>query len=331
MAIKNTGVNDFERLKRLYIDSRTGLVPKLILLSGEEEYPLVSYIKQLRSIVSMPELNITEFRDPFSYESVRSSFDTLPIMNDFRLVLLNKTGYFKWNKDERFHSLFADIPEHIRLVVFETDLNKTSSNYKKLEKNAQKIVLEKANKEYLVKWSKSKLKEAIRAYGSDCSVEVSNDAVYRLADFGMERGMFAIKNAIDAFVAGHSQVSVAVVEDYFGSGQKHTVWALYDSMAGERFIPTLMSLLEDGEDEFELFGRIGSAIRGGLKFKRGAYEGTPYMTKIASGIAAVFDMEQLQQLVSELAKIDMEMKSTGASKRNLMMQIAMKIDALRRK
>lgn len=321
--------DDFEHLKQLYVDSRTGSVPSSLLLSGREEYPLLSYIRQLKSIVPMPEMNIVELRDVFRYENVKHSFDILPVMSEFRLVILNKTGYFKWNKDERFHSLFSDIPEHIRLVVFEEDLNKTSSNYKKFEKKALKIVLEKANKKYLVSWIKTKFQEAVRSYGEDCLSRITNEAVYRLADYGVEKGMFCIKNAIDRLVAENREIHVEDIESYMGAEQKNTVWALYENITGRRFMETLISLIEDGEDEFELFGRISSVLRGGLKYRIGCYEGTPYMTKIASMVAATFDEERLHHLVRELSNTDMDMKSTAASKKNLLIQLAMNIEAAR--
>lgn len=323
--------DDFEKVKQLYTDSRTGKIPKSILLSGAEEYPLISYINQVKSIIPMPELNITEFRDVFHYDNVRNSFDTLPMMSDFRLVILNKTGYFKWNKDERFYALFSQIPEHIRLIVFETDLNKTSSNYKKFEKTALKIVLEKADKKYLVGWIKNKCRDAAVRFGGETNFRMDEEAIRRLADFGTEKGMFFIKNAIDYFVASNRIITAEEVESYLGGEQKNTVWALYENVAGGHLVKIVIGLLEDGEDEFEMLGRISSAIRSGLKRKRGTFEGTPYMTKIAAKVAGAFGEEDLNRLVSELSVTDIEMKSTGASKKNLLIQICMKIDAASRK
>lgn len=317
---------DFELVKQLYADSRTGKVPKSVLLSGEEEYPLISYIKQLKSIVPLPELNITEYRDVFHYDNVRNSFDTLPMMSDFRLVILNKTGFFKWNKDERFHALFCNIPDHIRLIVFETDLNKTSSNYKKFEKTAIKIILERADKKYLSGWIKKKCTDAVVRFGGETHFRMDEEAIQRLADFGVDKGMFFIKNAIDYFAASDRVITAAEVESYLGEGQKNTVWALYENITSGHLVKTVIALLEDGEDEFEMFGRISSVVRSGLKYQKGTFEGTPYMTKIASKSAGVFGEEDLHRLIQELSITDIEMKSTGASKKNLLVQICMKID-----
>ncbi|MDO4753768.1 MAG: hypothetical protein Q4A41_02070 [Bacillota bacterium] len=331
MSDKTRKQDEFEQLKALFIESKSGVLPKSLLLSGEEEYPLTSYIRQIKSVVPMPELNITEYRDVFPYDSVKNAFDVLPMMSDFRLIILNKTGYFKWNKDERFHALFSDIPDHIRLVVFETDLNKISANYKKFEKSTRKIVLEKVSKTYLLSWIKDEFKNACAKYGADACGRLTHDATVQLAERGVEKGMFFVKNAIDYFAAQSREISGAEVTAYFGSSEKNTVWMLYEKIVDDDFVETVLSLLDEGEDEFEIFGRISSLIRSGLRYKMGDFEGTPYMSKAASKVSYAFEEDQLRDLVSRLSAIDIEMKSTSASKKNLLLQAVSKIRHAKRR
>lgn len=322
--------DEFAQIKQWYLDAKQGVIPKSVLFSGSEEYPIVSYLRLLKKTVPFPEMNISEFTDPFSYEAVRNAFDTLPMLSDYRLVLLHKTGYFKWNKDERFYDLFSNIPDHVRLIVFETDLNKISANYKRFEKSTRPVVLEKVSQKYLAQWVREEFGKSASAYRDGSPAQMTEAAVLKLSEIGAERGMFCIKNAVDYFAAVGGEIDASDVDEYFKTENKYSVWALYDHVTDARFVDVVSALLEE-EDPFELFGRINSLIRNALRHQKGMYRGTPYMTKAVSRISSAFAEGELDELIRFLSRIDVEMKSTPARKEHLLLSAAMKIANTKRR
>lgn len=312
----------FEQLKVLYVDAKKGDVPRSLLLSGAEGYPLESYLRRIKSTVNMPELNITEFRDVFAYEAVRHAFDVPPMMSAFRLVILNRSGYFKWNRDERLMGLFAEVPDHVRLIVYEEDLNKISASYKRFAKTALSVVLDKVTANYLTQWIREEYAEGRKKYRSELPEVLSPQIVSRLAEIGQEKGMHEIKNCMDYLVSLGKEIQDSDVDHYFGSLSETSVWALYDSVLTGDLFSVLPSLLENS-DPFELFGRLHSVVRNAFRRSRGEFQGTPYMMRIAAQLSSRFSAEELDRILEAFARMDVEMKSTSADKAHILQQAAL--------
>lgn len=318
-------IDPLDQIKTLYLDVKKGIVPKALILSGKEDYPILSYLKQVKDAVSVPEVNISEFRDVFSYEQVFHAFETLPMMSEFRLVLLNNSGYFKWNKDERLASLFSDVPEHIRLIVHEAELNKISSSYKKLSAQAQVIVLDRVSSGYLTGWMKEEYKSATQRYGRSNSRPLPAEVVKMLAEIGTEKGMHEVKNALEYLASLDQEITVSDAHQYFGAEEDVSVWALYDGMASDNAVVLTEKLL-DSADPFELFGRMHALIRGAYRCQQGVFSGTPFMQRVSQNLARKIPPANIQSLLEMMTRIDVEMKSTSASKENLLIEAAIRIE-----
>lgn len=302
-------------IKDLYIGAKKGDIPKSLLLFGEEEYPILSYIKLLRSTVELPELNLTEFSEQFGTESLRNAFETLPLGGGFRLVILNRTGYFKWNSDEAMQTLLANVPDHARLVVFETDLQKISANYKRFVKTATVVESKPMGASELERW--------IRVEAESKGLRISERTLRHLVSVSLPRGMFGAKNAIDYLSSLAWEIGEADVDNYFGRESDAEIWAFYERLTSPDFPKIISDYADAGEDEMELFGRLVSSVRSGARYKAGIFQGTPFMERAAKRVASAFSASKLREILEELARIDIELKSTAAPKRELLLQAAM--------
>ncbi len=302
-------------IKDLYIGAKRGEIPKSLLLYGEEEYPIVSYIRLLKSVVELPELNIAEFAEQFCADSLRVAFETVPLSCDYRLVILNKTGYFKWNSDDKLQALLADVPEHIRLVVFETDLQKISANYKRFIKTTMAVESKMLGTSELERWIK------VEAEGR--GLKLSERTLRYFTDVCRPRGMFYAKNAIDYLSSLAWEVSADDIDNYFGTSSDAEIWAFYDKLTSPEFPKIVAEYIDAGEEEMELFGRIVSCVRSAASYKAGGFRGTPFMERAAKRIAAEYSADQLFLMLEKLSLIDVELKSTAAPKRELLLQAAM--------
>ncbi len=308
-------------ISELYIQAKKGVLLPSVLLSGEEEYPIFQYITVAKKQVGFPELNILELKEPFTYEDVEEAFESTPMMDSFRLVILHKTGYFKWNKDKRFYDLFQNIPAHIRLIVFEQELNKVSANYKRFVKTAEIIESKPFNKAYYQKWLRGKFK--------DYEITPKQEIIDYLAELSTEKGMYEAKNAVDYLASLSWELTRNDINNYFGAPSDEDIWALYDSFARADFPLQVEKLLRQGFDAMELFGRISSVFRNATKKKAGVLKASPFMSKVAARIASKFSDKALQQVMVELAKTDVELKSVFAKKEHLVISLSIKIAALR--
>ncbi len=313
--------NEHMNISQLYVQAQKEIIPSSVLLSGEEEYPIFRYLELVKSTITFPDLNILELKDVFSYDDIENAFQSTPMMDDFRLIILHKTGYFKWNKDKRFYDLFQQVPSHIRLIVFEQDLNKVSANYKRFAKTTTIVLSPNFKKDYYEKWLRGKFK----AQG----VVPSKEFISSLATTSAEKGMFEAKNAVDYFLSLDWELHQEDIDNYFNTTSEESIWSLYESLSGNRMTMEVEALLRQGTDAMELFARISSSFRDAKKLKIGTLKTSPFMTKVASAVASKFSNQALDEVLQTLAQADIELKSVFAKKEDILVQLTMRISKIK--
>ena len=105
-----------------------GTYPPVLMLYGKESYLRDHYARLIRAkaVTQMPELNCSEFSElPYSVETLREAVQTIPFMDDRRLVILRSCQLFATEQNDyakKLAELIPQIPQTTLLLILEGEL-----------------------------------------------------------------------------------------------------------------------------------------------------------------------------------------------------------------
>ena len=149
----------------------------LRILYGNEPYLIDYFKKKFSEGLAFPEMNLLTLRE-WSRE-VLDFLSTYPVMDEFRVVVLYLDSFKEFEKavsgNEKFLASVIASPTQ-RLVVITGDVDKRSSFYKKLSKDANKVMLS------CEKLDDIRLRKAIMSEVARLGATMDDDAYALLAD-----------------------------------------------------------------------------------------------------------------------------------------------------
>lgn len=105
-----------------------GTYPPVLMLYGKESYLRDHYARLIRNkaVTQMPELNCSEFSElPYSIETLREAVQTIPFIDERRLVILRSCQLFATEQNDyakKLAELIPQIPQTTLLLVLEGEL-----------------------------------------------------------------------------------------------------------------------------------------------------------------------------------------------------------------
>lgn len=149
----------------------------LRILYGNEPYLIDYFKKKLTEGLAFPEMNLLTLRE-WSRE-VPDFLSTYPVMDEFRVVVLYLDSFKEFEKavsgNEKFLSSVIASPTQ-RFVVITGDVDKRTSFYKKLSKDAHKVLLS------CEKMDEVRLKKAIMTEVARLGATMDDDTYALFAD-----------------------------------------------------------------------------------------------------------------------------------------------------
>lgn len=149
----------------------------LKILYGNEPYLIDHFKKKLTEGLAFPEMNLLTLRE-WSRE-VPDFLSTYPVMDEFRVVVLYLDSFKEFEKavsgNEEFLSSVIASPTQ-RFVVITGDVDKRTSFYKKLSKDAHKVLLS------CEKMDEVRLKKAIMTEVTRLGATMDDDTYALFAD-----------------------------------------------------------------------------------------------------------------------------------------------------
>ena len=117
-------------MKNLQEDIKTGNFRRVYLLCGDEAYLKIQYKDKLIKALN-PDDDTMNFS---KYEGkgieVREMIDlceTMPFFADYRVILVENSGFFK-NKCDELADYIKTLPDYVRMVFVEEEVDKRSYN-----------------------------------------------------------------------------------------------------------------------------------------------------------------------------------------------------------
>jgi len=144
---------------------KKGILKKVYLFWGLEEYLIKHYLGEIESRIVSPEfksLNYVVLKGKDSLKEIIRTCETAPMMSKGRLIIVKESEAFsdstskkgKDNSDEikRVCDYLVDIPEDVCLVFLETQANKKNVLFKSVEKNGLCIEFDYQKIPELIRW-----------------------------------------------------------------------------------------------------------------------------------------------------------------------------------
>ena len=142
-------------MKSLQEDIKSGNFKSADLLYGDEAYLRQQYKERLIHALN-PEDDTMNFS---KYEGrgieVREMIDlceTMPFFAEYRVILVENSGFFK-NKCDELAEYMKTLPEYVRLVFVEEEVDKRSKMYKAVKSCGSVVEFAKQDEKTLMRWA----------------------------------------------------------------------------------------------------------------------------------------------------------------------------------
>ena len=239
--------------------------PTLIILHGDDEFGITSYLKKLEERIGDPttrEMNITRFKgSQWRLEQLRNDAYAMPFLAERRLVIVEDgiSGIKSKQAQTDMQTLFAQLPPTSTIVLTNGSALKESNWLLKYAKTKPKATLVKdfsiAKGPLMAKW--------IRQQAREMQGEITNEAAYLLAEvLNNDPRLIVLElEKLIIYVASKRMVDVDDVENLVAFTQKPGDFFKLIDLVGAKNTRQALDMLErlyhDQNPTFLFFGLVG--------------------------------------------------------------------------
>lgn len=147
-------------MKTIDEDIRSLQFRNVYLLYGSENYLKQQYKQKLKQALIPPDDTINFSRFEGQHADVQAMIDlaeTLPFFADYRLILVEDSGFFK-NGCETLANYLPHLPSTTVLVFTESEIDKRGKLYKAVNKTGRAVEFAQQNEQLLTRWILGRLK-----------------------------------------------------------------------------------------------------------------------------------------------------------------------------
>jgi len=180
----------FELLKKQLEGNNMG---NLYLFYGPEKYLMNKYLKAIEKKIVTTEtktLNVSILGSNTGFETIIDCCETLPVMSDKRLVIVNNYGLFNKTKDSNaasvFESYVQQMPVHTCLIFVEKEVDKRLKIYKQIDKYGLIADFEYRKPYELVDWVIKEFKRYGKIIGKKQALRIVENSEASMADIYTE-------------------------------------------------------------------------------------------------------------------------------------------------
>ena len=144
-----------QEVKNLQEDIKTGKFKNAYLLFGEEAYLKIQYKEKLIQALNPDDdtMNFTKYEGKgIEVREMIDLCETMPFFADHRVVLVENSGFFK-NKCDELADYMKTLPDYLRLVFVEEEVDKRSRMYKAVKNCGRIVEFAKQDEKTLMRWA----------------------------------------------------------------------------------------------------------------------------------------------------------------------------------
>lgn len=142
-------------MKSLQEDLKTGNFKKAYLLFGEESYLRQQYKEKLIKVLNPQEdtMNFTRYEGKgIEVKEMIDLCETMPFFAECRVILVENSGFFK-NKCEELADYMKTLPDYIRMIFVEEEVDKRSRMYKAVKTQGRVTEFARQDEKSLMRWA----------------------------------------------------------------------------------------------------------------------------------------------------------------------------------
>lgn len=144
-----------QEVKNLQEDIKTGKFKNAYLLFGEEAYLKIQYKEKLIHALNPDDdtMNFTKYEGKgIEVREIIDLCETMPFFADHRVVLVENSGFFK-NKCDELADYMKTLPDYLRLVFVEEEVDKRSRMYKAVKACGSIGEFKQQDEKTLMRWA----------------------------------------------------------------------------------------------------------------------------------------------------------------------------------
>ena len=307
-------------MKNLQEDIKTGNFRRVYLLCGDEAYLKIQYKDKLIKALN-PDDDTMNFS---KYEGkgieVREMIDlceTMPFFADYRVILVENSGFFK-NKCDELADYIKTLPDYVRMVFVEEEVDKRGKMYKQAKKFGSVVEFKRQTDAVLMQWILGKLKKENKRItrpvmelfldktGTD--MELITQELEKLLCYTMEKDVIEATD-VEAICANQINGKIFDMVDAIGrKEQKKALDLYYDLLMLKEPAMRILYLVTR---HFQILMQLRDMTGKGFDNKQmAAKAGVPEFTvRKYLGQAKSFSLTQLEEIVRASVQTDENIKT----------------------
>ena len=251
-----------------------GTYPPVLLLYGKEVYLRDHYAHRIRSTATtqMPELNCSEFTElPYSIETIREAVQTIPFLDERRVVILRSCQLFATEQadfSKKLAELIPQIPKTTLLLILEGELNgksvPKSALFTAITEHGHTYELTHPSAADMVAWTNrefARLDKKIRVSDIEYLLSICPDDLLTLRNEIDKIAAFADENQ----VISREHIDAMVIKTPSANAFLMVEQALGGNIA--QAVSQFRTLLRLGEEPVGLFSLFGTQLLTLLKIR----------------------------------------------------------------
>lgn len=235
-------------MKNIIKDIEKKELKRVYLLYGEEKY-LVRNMKNTLltgTVAAGDTMNLSRFSGKgVEVKEIIQTCDTMPFFADYRVILLEDTGFLK-NANEEMAAYIKDIPSTSVVIFVESEVDKRSKVYKQIKALGYVCECNRLNHSDLVKWVLKRLtkekkkitKENMEYFLTKVGDDMDNivGELEKLISYCMDQEVIG-KEAIDQVCVSEITGRIFEMVDAIGSRNQEKALELYYDLVAVREPP----------------------------------------------------------------------------------------------
>ena len=221
---------------------------RIYLFFGNESYLVKQYVNNLVNAV-MPDRNSMSFThyisDKCDINSICSDAVTMPFFDEFKVALIEDSGYFNSSND-KIKDMLPEIGEQNILIFSEMNVDKRTSTYKAAAKYGTVLEFNTPDEDDLIKWvigrfSKDGIRiqngvpEMLVSIAGDNMLNLENE-VEKLCCYVMDKGTITLED-IDTMCSSKIEDKIFEMCDAIGRHDSKTAIAKYNDLVALKTSP----------------------------------------------------------------------------------------------
>lgn len=213
-------------MQKLNQDLKEKKLEQIYLLYGEEPFLLSSYKKRLKTaITGDDEMNSSYYEGKgIELSEVRSMAETMPFFADHRLIILENSGLMK-SAPDGWTAFLDQLPDFTHVIFVETEVDKRSKMYKKVQKIGYAAELNRQKEPELKRW--------IVGLAGREGMKITAEALelfLRKAGDSMENIRMELEKLI-AYCQGEEGITREAVEDVCTEQTENRIFEMIEAVA----------------------------------------------------------------------------------------------------